>query len=204
MEFLQVANPKLLLTFGSDSSISDPTNKSWVDYLADHIKIQESLHFAIPNIGNDEIARKVIYEVSQILKSEKYDCSELLVGIMWEDLSRIVDFTTDKKKCTIVNYEHFLRVQWFLERFGIKFFMCRSHPSAKISEKDEKIINDYYVFFLNHGIDYTYWISSNSLYIHSQNKRISVDKDTKKVSTEGHLDFTNLIIEQLKILDFIK
>ena len=117
-------------------------------------------------------------------------------------MSRISEFSNDKIKSTIVNLEHYMRIQWFLERLGIKYFMANSHPSAKISERNG-IMDNPYVKFLRYGLDYFFWLQSNSLYIDCQNRRIPVNNVTKLVSTEGHEYYTKVIINHLIYCEFI-
>ena len=165
-------NPKILVTFGSDNSIYDESNKSWVNYLGEQIPFEKSFHFAIPNLGNDEIARKVLYEISNLLNNN-VDSRDLLVGIMWESMDRIQEYSHDKIKSTVVNLEHYLRTQWLLEKFSIKYFMANSHPSAKISERNG-IKDDFYVKFLQYGLDYAFWIHANSLYFECLNSNSTI------------------------------
>lgn len=196
-------NPKLLVTFGSDSSIADESNKSWVNYLSERVKFEECLHFALPNIGNDEIARKVLFEISSIIQSKRYESKDILVGIMWEDMSRISEVAHDKIKCTIVNYEHYLRTEMFLKKLQIKYFMTRSHPNAKASERNG-MLGEPYVKLLHYGLDYMYWLRTNSLYMFCQDRKMQVNEETKAVITECHSNFVDLIMQQLEFFEFVE
>lgn len=194
-------NPKILLTFGSDHSMPNDLNKTWVNYLSEQLPFEQVHHFAEPNVGNDKIARQVILQVSEFCKT--YEREELLVGIMWERMSNIPEYCNDKIMSTIVNLEHYLRVQWFFEIAGIKYFMTGSHMSASTSEKDN-IMNDPYVHLYHHGLDFAFWIPCNSMYYWCMGKKmIDLSDPTKNMSTECHSDFTRVIIEHLKNLDMV-
>lgn len=191
-----MANPKILLTFGSDSSIPNDLNKTWVNYLSEQIPFEQVHHFAEPNVGNDQISRKIILKVSEFCKT--YERDELLVGIMWENMARIPAYSDDRVMSTIVNLEHYLRIQWFFERAGIKYFMTRSDITASTSEKDN-IINDPYVHLYHYGLDYLYWIPTNSIYYWCLRRRISNMDDPKNICTKCHLEFTKFILEYLNV-----
>jgi hypothetical protein len=94
--------------------------------------------------GNGLIARKLIQSLHDLLYQKSVSPKDIFVGVMWSGTNRIEKYVDDRWEIihqgspqyiayhkwygskigdAIVTIEHILRVQWFLERHGIKYFM---------------------------------------------------------------------------------
>lgn len=93
-----MVNPKVLITAGCSFSVPNRRSLenyfSWPVHLQEKLNFQECINTAQSAAGNAIISRKVIYNLTQVLK--KYKSEEILVGIMWSGRNRLDTYSTNK------------------------------------------------------------------------------------------------------------
>lgn len=77
-----------LITAGCSFSTEKTT---WTDYLAEHLNVSNAVYMGLASSGNQLIARKAVYAVSQQLATG-VEPNDILVGIMWSGPSRMAWF----------------------------------------------------------------------------------------------------------------
>jgi hypothetical protein len=80
-------NPKVLVTAGCSFSQVNNRDVTWPIPLNNYLKPEKVLYLGQGAAGNGIISRKVIYHVTELLKT--YKPEEILVGIMWSGKNRM-------------------------------------------------------------------------------------------------------------------
>lgn len=120
-------NIKCLITAGCSFSQVPNTDVTWPVHLNEWLKPEKVYHLGQGAAGNGIISRKVVYTVTEALKTYKPD--EILVGIMWSEFDRREIYSNNKLPC----YE--------LTHSGIEQY---SNPVKVIDEKKYYLINKHW------------------------------------------------------------
>lgn len=88
-----MANPNVLITAGCSFSSVPSEFKTWPVHLKTYLKPARIFYLGQGAVGNGIISRRVIYNVSEQLKT--YKPEEILVGIMWSSRARTEIFSQD-------------------------------------------------------------------------------------------------------------
>jgi len=98
-------NTKLLVTGGCSFTMPDENSpRKWPIQLADHLDVP-FINTALQSQGNGMISRKIIHQITEILKTN--NASDILVGIMWSGPDRH-DFYLNNNDKNIDNHPDYL------------------------------------------------------------------------------------------------
>lgn len=198
---------KCLITSGCSLSEKSLYAKTWPFWLKDYFDPDEFLNTGRSSSGNEYIARKAIYSVSESLKKHKPE--DITVLIMWSTLSRKAFIVDDSN---ILNVERMRR-----DREG-NYPDCHTYQGSDIKNVpvvntkepswiwfnahwNDEPIQDWYINYDNihqqlertvwdmlqvqnycniHGVSY-YWMSVNGSFEHEYNLIKSMGYDTNYV-----------------------
>jgi len=128
-----VANPKYLITAGCSFSYhpSDEKNTTWPTFLQKHLNVP-MLSLGHGGAGNTTISRKVIYNLTQVLK--RYQPEDILMAIMWSFPDRH-EVIISRKVPSLPYYENKNRGN--LSPYGLTSAFDRSHYLLNATNEDE-------------------------------------------------------------------
>jgi hypothetical protein len=86
---------KLVITSGCSFSVANKWGDTWPRHLSRAYPEFEYRHTGLSSQGNGLISRRVIYEVTEALKTHRPE--DILVGIMWSGIDRYDFYTRDAK-----------------------------------------------------------------------------------------------------------
>jgi len=136
--------PKLLVTAGCSFSYhpADDKNTTWATFLDDYLKIK-SLHLGHGGAGNITINRKLIYNITEVLK--QYKPEEILVCIMWSFPERHETIISGKKPL-LEFYENKNLAN--LSPYGLTSRFNRCHYLMNPNNEDE-LTKFYYKYYFD-------------------------------------------------------
>lgn len=88
-----MANPNVLITAGCSFSSVPAEFRTWPSHLRKYLNPVKNIYLGTGAAGNGIISRRVIYNVTEQLKTHKPE--EILVGIMWSSYNRSEVYSTD-------------------------------------------------------------------------------------------------------------
>lgn len=131
--------------------------------------------------GNGLISRKLIQSLINLLYEQQINPNDILVGVMWSGPDRLEKhddtewqivppqshpykiyhkYIANPIATTVITIEHILRVQWFLERVGVKYFMT-TYTSEVLNKK---YIDHNDVKYLYKQIDFDKFLPIEGMY----------------------------------------
>jgi hypothetical protein len=91
-------NIKCLITAGCSFSQVPNTDITWPVHLSEWLEPEKTYYLGQGAAGNGIISRKVIYTITEALKT--YNSNEILVGIMWSGVDRSELYSLRQLDCT--------------------------------------------------------------------------------------------------------
>ena len=128
-----MANPKYLITAGCSFSYhpANEKNTTWSTYLQKYLNIP-MLSLGHGGAGNTTISRKVIYNLTKVLK--QYQPEDILMTIMWSFADRH-EVIISGKTPPLLYYENKVRAN--LSPYGLVSAFDRNHYLLNPSNEDE-------------------------------------------------------------------